>query len=110
MTESGVTYRTDPNKADTDGNGLTDSDEAGTASTSGDKTGAYVGYSDALVADTDSDGLGDGDEADLGLDVRDRDSDKVSLSGLTRLTASMTSVLMRVLIAVSKGVVAWVSA
>ncbi|MCP3935474.1 MAG: hypothetical protein GY708_08895, partial [Actinomycetia bacterium] len=51
---------TDPNAADTDGDGLSDGAETTT---------------DPLVADTDGDGLVDGDEAALGTDPLDSDSD-----------------------------------
>ena len=54
---------TDPNMADTDGDGLSDGDEHLDAGT------------DPLVSDTDTDGLSDGEELDLGTDPLDEDSD-----------------------------------
>lgn len=76
QTPDGAEYKTDPIKADTDEDGLTDSDEAG-AVIDDSPTGEtiYAGYSDPTLPDTDSDDLEDGDEADLDLDPFDVDSD-----------------------------------
>lgn len=89
-TDLGTEYRTDPRVADTDGDGLTDGDEAGaltgwSAERSEDddaaeaapalESGTYSGYSDPLASDSDGDALGDAHEADLGLDPLDSDSD-----------------------------------
>lgn len=55
----GDLYVTDPNSADTDADGLSDSDEAGSV-VSGTGSGAvYVGVSDPTKVDTDGDGLND---------------------------------------------------
>lgn len=83
LTQDGSEYRTDPSKADTDGDGLTDGDEAGALvpnvqtelATNAQTENVYHGYSNPLLPDTDGDGLGDADEADLSLDPLDRDSD-----------------------------------
>ncbi|MBP2377291.1 hypothetical protein JOF42_000786 [Microbacterium phyllosphaerae] len=54
VTVRGATFVTDPWSADTDGDGLTDSQEAGDAEGVG-----YVGVSDPTRSDSDGDGLGD---------------------------------------------------
>ena len=57
------TYGTDPNKADSDGDGLSDGDEV-------------TRQTDPLDLDTDDDGLEDGEEvATYGTDPKDSDSD-----------------------------------
>ena len=68
-------YRTNPERRDTDGDGLTDGDEAGSTVTKSQSKNVYFGYSNPGLPDTDGDSLGDADEADLGLDPFDRDSD-----------------------------------
>ena len=68
-------YRTNPDIPDTDGDGLTDGDEAGALVTNAQSESVYYGYSDPRLPDTDGDSLGDADEADLSLDPFDRDSD-----------------------------------
>ena len=75
LTQNGSEYRTDPSKADTDDDGLTDGDEAGAPVTNTESENVYAGYSNPLLPDTDGDSLGDADEADLGLDPFDRDGD-----------------------------------
>lgn len=61
-TVAGATYTTNPYSPDTDGDGLSDGDEAG-AVVSGESLGAvYDGVADPCNPDTDGDGLGDGDE------------------------------------------------
>jgi Bacterial TSP3 repeat len=77
-TQGGAVYRTNPYSRDTDGDGLTDGDEAGRLVTKSENV--YYGYSNPLLPDTDSDGLSDAAEADLGLDPFDRDSDDDQLS------------------------------
>lgn len=58
-TVSGFAYTTDPDAADTDGDGLGDADEAGmVVSGSGDST-LYAGVSDPTKTDSDDDGLVD---------------------------------------------------
>lgn len=74
-TQGGAVYRTNPDSRDTDGDGLTDGDEAGPLVTNAQFEIVYSGYSNPQLADTDGDGLGDADEADLGLDPFDPDSD-----------------------------------
>lgn len=74
-TQGGAVYRTNPDSRDTDGDGLTDCDEAGTLVTNAQSESVYYGYSNPLLPDTDGDSLGDAAEADLGLDPFDRDSD-----------------------------------
>lgn len=82
-TLDGSRFRTDPNNSDSDGDGLTDGDEAGALVPNAQTDPAtnepteivYRGYSNPLLPDTDADGLGDADEADLDLDPFDRDSD-----------------------------------
>lgn len=76
LTQDGSEYRTDPSKADTDDDGLTDGDEAGAPVTNADSENVYADYSNPLLPDTDGDSLGDADEADLDLDPFDHDSDK----------------------------------
>ncbi len=73
-TRLGATYRTDVRRADTDGDGLFDGDEAGAPS--GDEaTIRYVGWSDPLRPDSYDDGLSDADEMDFALDAFARDTD-----------------------------------
>ena len=60
-------YRTDPNNPDTDGDGLTDGEEV--------KLGTSP-----LRADTDADGLSDGEEVGLGTDPLLYDTDRDGLS------------------------------
>ena len=74
-TQGGAVYVTSPDSRDTDGDGLTDGDEAGVLVTDTQSDNVYDGYSNPLLPDTDGDGLGDADEADLDLDPFDRDSD-----------------------------------
>ncbi|WP_210438803.1 hypothetical protein [Nocardioides xinjiangensis] len=74
-TEAGATYRTSGDRADTDGDGLSDGEEAGAVvSTSGDES-TYVGISDPGKKDSDSDGVTDGDEYFLGTDPWSVDTD-----------------------------------
>lgn len=93
-TRDGSRYQTDPNKADTDGDALTDSDEAGSRVTNSESENAYAGYSNPLLPDTDGDGLGDADEADLGLDPFDRDSDDDELEDGPEVEVVGTSPVM----------------
>lgn len=74
-TRDATVYYTDPDVADTDGDGLFDGDEAGPLVISTKSGNVYAGYSSPTVLDSDDDGLNDGDEADLDLDPIDPDSD-----------------------------------
>jgi len=58
----GTLYVTDPYKADTDGDGLTDRDEAGEIRTESPVKAIYQGVSNPTKADSDDDGLGDNTE------------------------------------------------
>ena len=58
-TQTGANYRTDPNNQDSDGDGLSDGDEAGPLLQNKDGTTTYAGRSDPNKADTDNDGLTD---------------------------------------------------
>lgn len=78
-TRDGTAHRTNPDKADTDDDGLWDGDEAGALVASMETGDVYYGYSNPLLPDTDGDGLDDADEADIGLDPFDRDSDEDNL-------------------------------
>jgi hypothetical protein len=90
--ESGAVYRTDPKKRDTDGDGLTDADEAGARIADGGSSGPrYRGYSNPASPDTDDDGLGDGGEADLSVDPLDPDSDGDGLSDGNEVEVTGTS-------------------
>lgn len=80
VTEAGDTYVTDPEAADSDGDGLTDGEEVGRLVTATDTNPVYRGISDPGVADTDSDGVVDGDEYFLGTDPRSDDSDDDGLA------------------------------
>ncbi|WP_156364895.1 hypothetical protein [Aeromicrobium sp. Leaf245] len=75
ITRSG-TFRTDPEVADTDGDGLSDGEEAGelVAGQRAEKA-VYLGFSDPTSIDSDGDGLSDADEADLSIDPYERDTD-----------------------------------
>ena len=75
LTAGGSTYRTDPFTADTDGDGLTDGDEAGLRPPQGEPSAAFAGYSNPLLPDSDTDGLDDADEADMSLDPLNPDTD-----------------------------------
>ena len=58
-TADGAVYATDPRIADTDGDGLTDGEEAGAVVSGNDEAVVYAGPSDPTNADTDADGLDD---------------------------------------------------
>jgi hypothetical protein len=75
LTRNGETFLTDPSNIDTDADGLTDGDEAGSLLSDDDGANVFAGYSDPTLPDTDGDGLGDADEADLGLNPMSPDSD-----------------------------------
>lgn len=66
QTKRGETYRTDPRKADTDGDGLKDGVEAGED---------FEGISNPLEKDSDNDGLDDLNELDSDTDPFRSDSD-----------------------------------
>lgn len=81
-TLAGVKYTTDPKNADSDGDGLTDGEEAGPASEGEHGNTVYAGRSDPNNVDSDDDGLVDaveaGDperDAGTGSDPLDADSD-----------------------------------
>lgn len=59
-TQSGDVHRTDPEVADTDGDGLSDRDEAGARTSRVEGAVVYEGRTDPTSADTDEDGLIDG--------------------------------------------------
>lgn len=72
---------TDPDEADTDGDGLSDGAEVG----GGDPFVREEGETDPLDADTDDDGIGDGDEVSGGTDPLVCDTDRDGLcDGLER--------------------------
>ncbi len=79
---SGRVFRTDPAIADTDADGLTDGEEAGTLLSGGAfGKGTYYGaFSDPTKQDTDGDSLGDLDEVAEGLSAwkADLDNDKLN--------------------------------
>ena len=62
QTESGSEFRTDPYNPDSDGDGLSDGDEAGPLLPSERGVTTYAGRSDPNSSDTDNDGLSDGVE------------------------------------------------
>jgi len=70
---------TDPHKADTDGDGLTDGLEAGAPSSDTASSPVYASVSDPNDADTDADGVSDGDEYFMDMDPRHRDTDSDGL-------------------------------
>src|SRR5699024_3022951 len=59
---SGKTYRTDPNNADTDSDGLSDGEEAGEVISGEGFDAVYAGIADPTEADSDGDGLDDREE------------------------------------------------
>lgn len=58
-TQGGGEHQTDPKNPDTDGDGLTDGEEAGPSVETEAGEAIYAGWSDPTVVDTDSDGLAD---------------------------------------------------
>lgn len=74
-TVGGKAFVTDPNDPDTDDDGLTDGDEAGSEASHRRGGYVYAGYSDPRNGDSDDDKLGDAEEADLVLDPLNPDSD-----------------------------------
>ncbi|WP_442574869.1 hypothetical protein ACSBPH_13690 [Microbacterium sp. F51-2R] len=75
LTVQGAVHRTDPMNSDTDGDGLTDAQEAGPAKQSADGRVEFAAISDPGIVDTDGDGLSDAVEADLSLDALSKDTD-----------------------------------
>src|SRR5690606_8451595 len=73
------TFITDPMMADTDGDGLSDGDEAGDRTTDRKKRLTFALHSDPLTPDTDEDGLSDAEEADQSLDPFEPDTDQDGL-------------------------------
>lgn len=61
-TVSGEVYQTDPQKVDTDSDGLSDLEEAGEVVSGEGFDAIYAGYTDPTKADSDDDGLDDGTE------------------------------------------------
>lgn len=61
-TADGEIYRTDPNEADTDSDGLSDSEEAGELISGKGLDAVYAGFTNPTEADSDGDGLEDGIE------------------------------------------------
>lgn len=61
-TEDGEVYQTDPQKVDTDSDGLSDLEEAGEVVSGEGLDAIYAGYTDPAKADSDDDGLDDGTE------------------------------------------------
>lgn len=72
-TGAGAEHRTDPRARDSDGDGLSDGEEAGLLSWVEDGTTIYVGRSDPNNVDSDGDGLSDAVETGT---ISDRDSDQ----------------------------------
>jgi hypothetical protein len=70
-------FRTDPQRADSDGDGLTDGQEAGpgVSPPRGQSPAVYRGYSDPTSPDSDGDGVDDASEAESCLDPRSADTD-----------------------------------
>lgn len=58
-TAGGEIYRTDPNEADTDSDGLSDSEEAGELISGKGLDAVYAGFTNPTEADSDQDGLDD---------------------------------------------------
>ena len=84
--KEGVVYRTEPMNPDTDGDGVTDAEEAGRALLAAGIT-TYEAISSPLVADSDGDGLNDLDEYDLGTDSWARDTDGDGRSDFSEVTS-----------------------
>ena len=79
-TEETDTYGTDPNNPDTDGDGLSDFEEVSTYST------------DPLQADSDGDGVSDGDEVSQGSDpLYQDDGTDTSSNGTVEVTVNQPS-------------------
>ncbi|TFD36295.1 hypothetical protein E3T34_01075 [Cryobacterium sp. TMT1-62] len=69
-TLGGSTFTTDPHAADTDGDGLTDGDEAGQVVSDPDESTLYAGISNPTKVDSDDDDLGDKPETSGWLSTR----------------------------------------
>ncbi|TFC91318.1 MULTISPECIES: hypothetical protein [Cryobacterium] len=69
-TLGGSTFTTDPNAADTDGDGLTDGDEAGQVVSDPDESTLYAGISNPTKVDSDDDDLDDKHETSGWLSTR----------------------------------------
>lgn len=78
-TQHSSVFVTDPNNPDSDGDGLSDGEEAGALVNNAEFGTAYVGLSNPGVPDTDGDGVGDADEYFLDMDPQSRDSDSDGL-------------------------------
>lgn len=86
QTARGDTYTTDPHNPDTDGDGLTDSEEAGPLSDGADAGDEiYTGLSDPTEVDSDGDGLDDATEHDGGFDPWAKDPDDDGLDDLEEI-------------------------
>ena len=85
---------TDPHKADTDGDGLSDKVESGT----GEYVGAEDTGTDPHKADTDGDGVNDGDEVEAGTNALETEKKKINpvllYSGAVLAVALLVLVLM----------------
>ena len=76
--DSGV-FVTDPNDTDSDGDGLSDGEEAGALIADAQSGTSYIGHSSPRLPDTDGDGIGDADEYFLDMDAQSKDSDSDGL-------------------------------
>ena len=88
-TTGGVVYRTEPMNPDTDGDGATDSEEAGRLLLEMG-VATYEAISSPLIADSDDDGLTDLDEYDLGTDSWSSDTDGDGRSDFSEVTSHGT--------------------
>lgn len=84
-----TTVYTTPGEVDSDGDGLSDSEELGQLSSTGTHRNgnAFASISDPSKFDTDGDGLGDGQEVDLGTNPKLADSDSDGLNDLQEIEA-----------------------
>lgn len=84
-THAGAIYRTDPLDADSDGDEVTDGDEAGEmlADPFGDT--AYAGPSDPTSSDSDDDGLDDATEHESGANAWEADSDSDGVDDMAEI-------------------------
>ncbi|HEY0215832.1 MAG TPA: hypothetical protein VGC57_05520, partial [Cellulomonas sp.] len=87
-------FVTDPAEADTDGDGLTDGEEAGGYATGGAFGSGqyYQGFADPTKPDTDGDGLGDAQEWDGETHPRLTDTDGDRLGDLAEVEAGFDPV------------------
>lgn len=83
--QTGTVFYTDPERADSDGDGLNDGMEAGELAEPAGEGAIYLGISNPLRADTDADGLSDAYEADEGTDPYHEDTDDDSLNDVVEV-------------------------